>query len=609
MSRHLLRFLFAAAPEGVPDADLLRRFTATRDESAFELLVRRHADLVWNVCCGVLRHDADAEDAFQATFLALARRADAIRTPCAAGWLQRVAVHAALKQKAKSARFRHAEVPEQIEAVAAHDSELAAVVHEELAKLPEAFRLPVLLCDLEGHTHAEAAKQLGWPIGTVSGRLSRARDRLRERLTRRGVAPVILGSLAASSGTIRAAVAVGVGAIPAPAGVLALTTEVLSTMQTAKRNLIGVVIALMIGVAGGGTLVAVGQADAPAPIANAALPVQVKPAAPEQPQDIAGPKERALSQREQAKPAAPEKPIAGPLERALSQRNLRAVAQAVLAYTMDKGHLPTDILDAKTKKPLLSWRVAILPYMEQRAVHKLIKLDEPWDSENNKRLGQAKFKVYAAGITEEGVGQLGMTLFKRFSGAHTLHQPGTDVDVMKTPDGRPMTLLLAEVGDPVPWIKPDDPVLEPADANNPFAPKTPAPWTGPYSNVINVAFADGLAFSLKPDLPRAQINSLIYSNDAMVLPERGELVAAPSEAQDAEDFTALLKAAREMADQLIKLTEEEANLRAELAALRRLPLDQSTPLADRLIELDAHLRQLRGVVEQLRKEVQKAKTK
>src|SRR5262245_46307337 len=227
MSPHLLRFLFAAAPEGVPDADLLRRFAATRDEAAFELLVRRHADLVWKVCRGVLRQDADAEDAFQATFLALARRADAIRTPCAAGWLQRVAVHAALKQKAK--RFRNAEFPEQVESVAARDPELAAVVHEELANLPEAFRLPVLLCDLEGHTHAEAAKQLGWPIGTVSGRLSRARDRLRERLTRRGVAPVIVaGSLVASSGAIRAAVAVGVGTLPAPSGVLALTAEVLS---------------------------------------------------------------------------------------------------------------------------------------------------------------------------------------------------------------------------------------------------------------------------------------------------------------------------------------------------------------------------------------------
>lgn len=586
MPRHLLRFLFAAAPEGVPDADLLRRFTATRDESAFELLVRRHADLVWKVCRGVLRHDADAEDAFQATFLALARRADAIRTPCAAGWLQRVAVHAALKQKAKSARFRHAEVPVRVEAVACRDPDLAAVVHEELANLPEAYRLPVLLCDLEGHTHAEAAKQLGWPIGTVSGRLSRARDRLRERLTRRGVAPVIVvGSLAASSGAIRAAVAVGVGTLPTPSGVLALTTEVLTTMQSVKRNLIGVVVALMIGVAGGGTLVAVGQADTPAPVANAAPPEQAKPAAPEKPQAVAGPKERALS-----------------------QRNLRAIAQAIQAYHLDKGHLPTDILDAKTKKPLLSWRVAILPYIEQRNVYKLIKLDEPWDSENNQRLGQVRLKVYSAGLDFRGDEQP-MTYVKRFTGTETLHRPGTDVDVMKTPDGRPMTLLLAEVGDPVPWMKPDDPLLEPADANNPFKPKAPAPWKGPYSNVVNVAFADGLAFSLKPDLPKEQIHSLIYWNDGMVLPERGELVAAPPEAQDAEDFTALLKAAREMADQLIKLTEEEANLRAELAALRRLPLDQSTPLADRLIELDALLRQLRSEVGQLRKEVEKAKKK
>lgn len=582
MPRHLLRFLFAAAPEGVPDADLLRRFAATHDESAFELLVRRHADLVWKVCRGVLRHDHDAEDAFQATFLALARRAETIRTPCAAGWLQRVAVHAALKQKAKSARFSRVELPDRT--VAAPDPELAAIVHEELANLPEAFRLPVLLCDLEGHTHAEAAKQLGWPIGTVSGRLSRARERLRERLTRRGMAPVlVVGSLAASSGAIRAAVAVGVGTLPAPSGVLALTTEVLFTMQTAKRNLIGIVMALMLGVAGGSTLVAVGQVDTPAPVTKAAPPAQAKPAAPNKVERLAGPKERALS-----------------------QRNLRALAQAIQAYHLDKGHLPTDILDAKTKKPLLSWRVAILPYIEQRNVHKLIKLDESWDSETNKQMGLVRIKLFSAGLDGRG-DELPMTYVKRFTGANTLHRPGTDVDVSKTPDGRPMTLLVAEVGDPVPWMKPGDPVLEPTDANNPFKPKAPVSWKGPYTNVVNVAFADGLAFSLKPDLPKEQVHSLIYWNDAMVLPERGELVAAPTEAQDAEDFTALLKVAREMADQLIKLTEEEANLRAELAALRRLPLDQSTPLADRLIEQDALLRQLRWEVDQLRKEVAKAK--
>ncbi len=582
MPRHLLRFLFAAAPDGVPDADLLRRFAATRDESAFELLVRRHADLVWKVCRGVLRHHADAEDAFQATFLALARKADAIRTPCAAGWLQRVAIHAALKQKAKSARYSATELPEQ--AVATPDPELAAIVHEELANLPEAFRLPVLLCDLEGHTHAEAAKQLGWPIGTVSGRLSRARERLRERLTRRGVAPVlVVGSLAASSGTVRAAVAVGVGTLPAPSGVLALTTEVLSTMQTTKRNLIGVVMALMLGVAGGGTLVALGQAETPAPMASTAPP-------------------------EQAKPAAPEKPrLAGPKERAQSQRNLRAIAQAIQAYHLDKGHLPTDILDAKTKKPLLSWRVAILPYIEQRNVHKLLKLDESWDSETNKQMGMVRIKLFSAAVNVRGDDPAAMTYVKRFTGAGTLHQPGTDLDVTKAPDGRPMTLLLAEVGDPVPWMKPDDPILEPADAADPFKPKAPAVWKGPYANVVTVAFADTMSFSLKPDLPKDRVHSLIYWNDGMVLPDRGELVAAPTEAQDTADVAALLKIAREMVDQLVKLTEEEAKLRGELAKLRSQPSDQSTPLADRLIELDSRLRELAGEVDRLRKEVEKAK--
>src|SRR4051812_11783918 len=168
-----LRLLTAAAPPGdhAPDAELLRRYAGSGDQAAFELLVRRHADAVWAAAYRVLRNHADAEDAFQAAFLVLARKAGSVRGASAGGWLHRVAVNAALKLRAARAR--------QTAAAALCDrlhpagtgpeaDEVAAVVHQELAGLPDRYRLPVVLCDLEGHTHADAAKALGVPVGTVS---------------------------------------------------------------------------------------------------------------------------------------------------------------------------------------------------------------------------------------------------------------------------------------------------------------------------------------------------------------------------------------------------------------------------------------------------------
>src|SRR5262245_16718921 len=209
--RFFFRLLSAATPAGdhVPDAELLRRFSHSRDSAAFELLVRRHADAVWAAALRVLRNEADAEDAFQAAFLVLARKAGSVRGECVGGWLYRVAVNSALKLRAVRAgsvsdgsglerRDPSLTLPAR---TALESAETAAVVHQELSRLPDRYRLPVVLCDLEGHTHAEAAKVLGWPVGSVSGRLSRAHTLLRDRLTRRGLAPAaVLSACAAPVG-------------------------------------------------------------------------------------------------------------------------------------------------------------------------------------------------------------------------------------------------------------------------------------------------------------------------------------------------------------------------------------------------------------------------
>ena len=178
---------------GLSDGQLLDRFVERREGAVFEAIVRRHGPMVWGVCRRVLRDHHDAEDAFQATFLVLARKAASVMPREKLGnWLYGVAYQTAMKARAMRAkrRGREGQVPDMPEPMAAPDDlrdELAESLDRELSRLPEKYRIPIVLCDLEGRTHKEAASQLGWPIGTVSSRLSRARSMLAKRLSRRGL--------------------------------------------------------------------------------------------------------------------------------------------------------------------------------------------------------------------------------------------------------------------------------------------------------------------------------------------------------------------------------------------------------------------------------------
>src|SRR5262249_2974394 len=162
-------------------------------EVAFEALLRRHGPLVWGVCLRVLRHEADAEDAFQATFLVLARKAASIADGAAVGsWLYGVAYHIALRARAGNRRRRAlerrlAERPRREETEGAWQH-LWPVVDAELTRLPEHYRAPIVLCDLEGLSLREAARQLGRPLGTVASCLARGRRLLAQRLSRRRLA-------------------------------------------------------------------------------------------------------------------------------------------------------------------------------------------------------------------------------------------------------------------------------------------------------------------------------------------------------------------------------------------------------------------------------------
>jgi RNA polymerase sigma factor (sigma-70 family) len=175
------------------DQQLLQRFVATREEPAFAALVERHGPMALAVCRSVLGHAQDAEDVCQATFLALARNAASVRKPNSlAHWLHGVARRLALRARAARTR-RDDQRDVKRSATTPLDEltgrELQRILHEELAHLPESYRLPLILCYLEGQTRDEAARQLGWSVTTVKGRVDRGRDLLRRRLQRRGLEP------------------------------------------------------------------------------------------------------------------------------------------------------------------------------------------------------------------------------------------------------------------------------------------------------------------------------------------------------------------------------------------------------------------------------------
>jgi RNA polymerase sigma factor (sigma-70 family) len=200
---HTVRALVAPPSTAVlTDRELLARFVTGGDEAAFTALVKRHGPMVLGLCRRILRCHSDMEDAFQATFLILVQKANSIGRPDLLGnWLYGVAYRTALKARA-SAKVR--QVRERAAAdmksgsncsddVPTHD--LKFVLDDEINRLPDKYRAPFVLCCLEGRTNEDAARALGCPHGTVLSRLARARQRLRTRLTRRGLAPAGLAAV------------------------------------------------------------------------------------------------------------------------------------------------------------------------------------------------------------------------------------------------------------------------------------------------------------------------------------------------------------------------------------------------------------------------------
>jgi RNA polymerase sigma factor (sigma-70 family) len=283
--RHLRR---AIGPFGdsLTDAQLIERWVADHDEAAFELLVFRYGPMVWSICRRVLRREHDAEDAFQATFLTLVRKAAAIGKRDAVGsWLHRVAYRAALAARARAAQDA---VPQKLvgdEQAAAASQELlwrdlGPVLDQEVNRLPQKYRAPFVLCYLQGKTNEEAARELRCPTGTVLSRLAWARERLRTQLTRRGVT-LSAGVLAAlpvenactgavpvalAKSTVGAALSftAGQGESAVSARAADLTERVLRAMSVSRmRIVVGVLLGLLCIGPGIGVLMHLARGERP----------------------------------------------------------------------------------------------------------------------------------------------------------------------------------------------------------------------------------------------------------------------------------------------------------------------------------------------------------
>ncbi len=292
--RHMYTLLRVGTTGGQTDGEVLEWYTSRGGEAAelaFAALVERHGPMVFRVCREVLCDEHEAQDAFQATFLVLVRRAGSLWARDSLGpWLHQVACRVAqCARLAAARRRRHERKSAELGTETARDDDkghedLGALLHEELSRLPERYRAVIVLCYLEGRTQQQAARHLGWPIGTVQSRLARGRagNALCRQLTRRGLAPSI-GLLGAASAvdpalgavpvaleeaTIEAAAALAAGRTTTAGAVPAAAAELMEGALKAMfliqlKRIAGVLLAFGVVAAGAGVLIRQGAAEAP----------------------------------------------------------------------------------------------------------------------------------------------------------------------------------------------------------------------------------------------------------------------------------------------------------------------------------------------------------
>ncbi|QEH37601.1 ECF RNA polymerase sigma factor SigE [Aquisphaera giovannonii] len=519
-----LEAIFAAGTlAGATDRELLERFAGKRDgeaERAFAALVARHGPMVHSVCRALLRNGHDAEEAFQATFLVLATKAGSLRTPDLLGpWLHGVAHRTARRLREKDSRRRRHEAEASMSAIQEDRSDRPAMgrdeieaLHEELDRLPEPYRVALILCDLQGLTHEEAGRRLNRATGTISARVSRAREKLRGRLARRGLA-LSAGAIASATSMSNASamppalalstidlamhVTCDLAAGTVSESVLALSREISRRMLMTKMTLASAaILALGASAAGVSALARPTPPPTAAPKAEAPTPAQPKGTPGDEP-----PSEADLIVRGGAA--------------------LKRIASAIHAYA--EAHdmaFPPQAIDGADGKPLLSWRVAILPYLgaEGKALHAQFKLDEPWDGPHNKPLLEMMPAIFAppgAGPSEKG-----LTCYQVLIGEEALFTRGKAVRFSDVYDGTVNTFMVVEAKSLVPWTKPED---------LPYTRgKTPG-LGGRFKAGFLAVTADGAIHLIRGTIPQQMMDALITrsSGEVVDITKAGEGVQIP----------------------------------------------------------------------------------
>jgi RNA polymerase sigma factor (sigma-70 family) len=482
VTRELRAIIDGGTVAGLTDGQLLARFASHRGpeaELAFTALVMRHGPLVFGVCQSLLRNPHDAEDAFQATFMVLAKKAGSLRQPDRLGpWLHGVAHQTARRLKDKNARRKSFETEAAVfgdrarpssgsgqppSTLANHD-EIEAL-HREIERLPARYKTAIVLCDLQGLTHEEAARRLGRRVGTISSQVSRARERLRRRLDRRGLAypagivaaaidstkPSVLPNVLVGS-TVKnvMSLSTGLAAGSVPVSIVSLSQGVLRSMLFVK---IGLISAALVGLGAALTGVGIGvgvAGRAPKPAPQQAAPERLAV----NPEPVAA--AAALVPEQQAEKEEPARETDLIVR---SAKNLKRIAEAIHTYLeANNFNYPTAAIVSQDGTPLLSWRVAILPYLgeSEKALYSQFELTEPWDSPHNKALLAKMPKVYAPVVVKDGEKDKNVTHYLGFVGGGAVFELDRMVNLNSVTDGTSNTLMIAEAATAVPWTKPED---------------------------------------------------------------------------------------------------------------------------------------------------------